>query len=243
MEHIGIRRRLIVVSFFPAISCLTGGLIRRLHIRRRLIGFFFSRALRCLTGISSTLLLGETGVQCFAERAFDGGVAKAAVLPRAAEPAGDAGAFFSEFPACANLLCLQAPTIARLEAELKAERDKCVELTEKVERRSLSGNTVASSDCFVRYREQAVTTQAQLMEQAMQIARLTAEAMDESTCFSCFSAILERPLRKARNARPRQGWGFTLRLSFLGRLVQESEPAPARYSFPGRSCRLLLFFS
>ncbi|CAJ1444170.1 unnamed protein product, partial [Effrenium voratum] len=28
----------------------------------------------------------------------------------------------------------QAATIARLEAELKAERDKCVELTEKVER-------------------------------------------------------------------------------------------------------------
>ncbi|CAJ1380387.1 unnamed protein product, partial [Effrenium voratum] len=47
----------------------------------------------------------------------------------------------------------QAATIARLEAELKAERDKCVE------RR--------------RYREQAVTTQGQLMEQAKQIAKLT----------------------------------------------------------------------
>ena len=80
---------------------------------------------------------------------------RAAVLPRAAEPAGDAGAFFSEFPACANLFCLQAATIARLEAELKVER--------KVERRSRSGDTVALLACSVRYREQTVATQSQVM--------------------------------------------------------------------------------
>ncbi|CAJ1353468.1 unnamed protein product, partial [Effrenium voratum] len=54
-------------------------------------------------------------VVCFADRAFDGGGRPPSYHERQSRQV------------------TQAATIARLEAELKAERDKCVELTEKVE--------------------------------------------------------------------------------------------------------------